>query len=294
MKPKALLKDPQLQEQIDEKGFVTLPFIGESELEELRSFYKEIHPDGAPGKIDGIHMTTWCEDYDYKMKVANRLAEIYKKPCEDVFEDYRTLNNVFIVKDSGETPFNVHQDWTVVDEKENFAINVWVPLYDITKNEGGLWIVEGSHKIDRHIRGAAYLNIDYSQHRDKLKLVSSTISLKAGEAVLFYLNAIHGSFSNRSELERIVTCFAVIPQDALLNIYFQRQENTPLEIHSPKDDFLYHYTNLREESAERPPTMKPIKTLESFVNRAITNDELAFLEKKPKKSPWWKFATNKN
>ena len=56
MKPRPLFKNPEYQEQIDAKGFVTLPFIGEKELEELRSFYHEIHPDGAPGKIDGIHM----------------------------------------------------------------------------------------------------------------------------------------------------------------------------------------------------------------------------------------------
>jgi len=294
MNPKALFKDQQLQNEINEKGFVTLPFIGEEKLEELRSFYNEIHPNGAPEKIDGIHMTTWCEDYDYKMKVANRLAEIYREPCEAVFHDFRTLNNVFIVKDSGETPFSVHQDWTIVDEKENFAINVWIPLHDTTINEGGLWVVEGSHKIDRHVRGSAYLNINYSQHNDKLKLASSTISLKAGEAVLFYLNAIHGSYSNKSELERIVTCFAVIPKEAPLNIYFQKQENAPLEVHSPKDDFLYHYTKLRTESSERPPTRKPIKILESFVNREVTNDELAFLFRKPKKSPWWKLGSSKN
>ncbi|MFK7787306.1 MAG: hypothetical protein AB8B56_19440, partial [Crocinitomicaceae bacterium] len=135
MKPKALFKNQELQDQINEKGFVTLPFIGDSELEELRSFYNEIHPDGAPGKIDGIHMTTWCEDYDYKMMVANRLNEIYKKPCEEIFEDYRTLNNVFIVKDTGETPFKVHQDWNVINKKENFAINVCIPVHDITMNE---------------------------------------------------------------------------------------------------------------------------------------------------------------
>ena len=57
MQAKALFKDPELQEQIDEKGFVTLPFIGESELEELRSFYNEIHPEGAPETVSYTHLT---------------------------------------------------------------------------------------------------------------------------------------------------------------------------------------------------------------------------------------------
>lgn len=296
MKPKALFKDKELQEQINEKGFVTLPFIGESELEELRSFYSEIHPNGAPGKIDGIHMTTWCEDFDYKMKVANRLNEIYQKPCEAVFEDYRTLNNVFIVKDSGETPFKVHQDWNVVDEKENFAINVWIPLHDITVNEGGLWVVEGSHKIDRHVRGSAYLFPNYAPFNDELEKAAKSVSLRAGEAIVFYVNIIHGSPSNYGVRERIATCFSVIPKDAPLNIYFQKKEGDPLEIHEPDDDFVYHYEHLRTETFERAPTNSPVKILESHVNQAIEPFELRpFLTKtSSKRTRWWSFSSLRN
>lgn len=290
MNPKKLFKDQNLQDEIDKKGFVTLPFIGEAELEAIRSFYHEIHPTGAPEKIQGIHMTTWCENLEYKMNVTKRLEEIYRKRCEEVFEDFRVLNNVFIVKDKGDTQFSVHQDWTIVDERENFALNVWVPLYDVTQNEGGLWIVDGSHTVNRHIRGSAYLNIDYSQHRDKLQRASSEIRLKAGEAVVFYMNAIHGSFPNLTDFERIVTCFAVIPEEAPLTIFYQKAYGDSLEMHSPKDDFLYHYKDLRKESAERPPSDKPVEVLESFVNKAITEDELTFLVRKKEKSPWWKFG----
>lgn len=277
MTPKQLFKDDQLQSQLDEKGFVTLPFIGEKELEELRSYYKEIHPNGAPEKIDGIHMTTWCKDYDYKKGVSDRLAEIYRKPCEDIFIDYRTLNNVFIVKDSGETPFKVHQDWNVTDEKENFAINVWIPLYDITRNEGGLWVVEGSHKIDRHVRGSAYLFPDYSEFLDELEGVATSVSLKAGEAIIFYLNIIHGSPPNNGKSERIATCFSVIPKDAPLTIYFQKQAGDPLEVHEPADDFMFHYEQLRTETFERAPTDKPAALLTSFVNEPVSFKELNFL-----------------
>ncbi len=294
MKPKALFKDQDLQAQIDKKGFVTVPFIGESELEELRSFYSEIHPNGAPGKIDGIHMTTWCEDYNYKMKVASRLSEIYTKPCADVFEDYRTLNNVFIVKDSGETPFKVHQDWNVVDEKENFAINVWVPLYDITKNEGGLWVVEGSHKIDRHVRGSAYLFPNYAPFNDELEKAAKSVSLKAGEAIIFYLNIIHGSPSNYGETERIATCFSVIPKEAPLTIYFQKKAGDPLEVHTPSDDFVYQYKHLRTETFERAPTDSPVKVLPSFANHPVSEKELSFLLYSKNDDPWYKRILKKS
>lgn len=289
MSPKALFKDPKIQEQINEKGYVTIPFIGESALEELRAYYSDIHPNGAPGKIEGIHMTTWCEDLDYKLNVANRLSEIYRKPCEALFQDYRTLNNVFIVKDSGQTPFKVHQDWNVVDEKENFAINVWIPLYDITKNEGGLWVVEGSHKINRHVRGSAYLFPNYAPFNDELEKSAKSVNLKAGEAIIFYVNIIHGSPPNYGSNERIATCFSVIPKDAPLTIYFQKSAGDPLEVHSPADDFMYHYTHLRTETFERAPTDNPVTILESHVNEPIRRDELDFvLNVKKEKASFWK------
>ncbi len=290
MRPKKLFKNQEFQDQIDEKGFVTVPFLDETELEELRSYYKEIHPNGAPEKIEGIHMTTWCKDYDYKKKVSDRLADIYKKPCEAVFEDFRTLNNVFIVKDSGETPFKVHQDWNVVDEKENFAINVWIPLYDITAHEGGLWVVEGSHKIDRHVRGSAYLFPDYSEFLGELEEAATSVSLKAGEAIIFYLNIIHGSPPNHGGTERIATCFSVIPKEAPLTIYFQKQVGDPLEVHEPEDDFMFHYTHLRTETFERAPTDDPVAVLDSFENKPISRSDVSsFLKKETRRSPWWKF-----
>ncbi len=289
MNSKALLKDPALQHELNEKGFVTVQVLNEAELNELRSYYADIHPNGAPEKFDGIHMTTWCANLDYKLGVANRLSEIYRKPCEAVFENYRTLNNVFIVKDSGQTPFKVHQDWNVVDEQENFAINVWIPLYDITKNEGGLWVVEGSHKIDRHVRGSAYLFPNYTQFNDELEKSAKSVSLKAGEAIIFYVNIIHGSPPNHGETERIATCFCVIPKDAPLNIYFQKKAGDPLEVHSPEDDFMYHYKQLRTESFERAPTDKPVTILESHVNEPIRREELNFALNAPQeRSSFWK------
>jgi Phytanoyl-CoA dioxygenase (PhyH) len=290
MNPKSLLKDAQLQQELNEKGFVKIQVLNDNEIHQLSSYYSEIHPNGAPEKTDGIHMTTWCKDLEYKLSVANRLAEIYRKPCEAIFENYRILNNVFIVKDSGETPFKVHQDWNVVDENENFALNVWIPLNDITKNEGGLWVVEGSHKINRNVRGSAYLFPNYTAFNDELEKAATSVSLKAGQAIVFYVNIIHGSPPNHGETERIATCFSVIPKDAPLTIYFQKNAGAPLEMHSPKDDFMYHYTNLRKESFERGPTSQPSKILPSFVNHPIERMELQpFLsENRMEKKSWWR------
>ncbi|MDX2362341.1 MAG: phytanoyl-CoA dioxygenase family protein [Crocinitomicaceae bacterium] len=287
---KSLLKNAELQEHLNVDGYITMPFLNEEELESARTFYDEIHPTGeAPGKIEGIHMTTWCSDYDYKMKVANFLDGLYKRACDENFKDFRRLNNVFIVKETGNgTTFKVHQDWNVVDEKDDFAINVWVPLYDVDETSGALWTVKGSHQIDRHVRGSAYLFPDYSPFYDDLEKVAKSVNLKAGHAIIFYLNVIHGSPPNLGERERIATCFSVIPENAHLSIYFQKQAGDQLEVHEPADDFMFKYDHLRTETLVKPPSEKPVKILPTFVNTPVTREELNFCLGAEKKIPWYK------
>jgi len=106
---------------------------------------------------------------------------------------------------------------------------------------------------------------------------------------VFYVNIIHGSPSNYGEHERIATCFSVIPKNAPLNIYFQKKQGDPLEIHEPDDDFVYHYKHLRTETFERAPTEKPVAVLESYVNHPIRRGELDFaMSTSTKKKSFWK------
>ena len=284
---RALLKDPALQATLDKEGYVTIPILDESKLTELNSFYNLIHPDGkAPGKIENIHMTTWCEDFEYKSRVGAFIKEAFKESLDKHFFDYRTLNEVFIVKDKGEaTTFKVHQDWSVVDETSVPSVNVWMPLHDVDESSGALWTLPGSHKIERPIRGSGYLFPDYSPFFDELEESAVSVGLKAGHAIVFYLNAIHGSPPNVARDERRATCFTVIPEDAELTIYHQPKEGMPLERHNPPDDFMYRYKHLRTDTEKFGPTENPVEVGSTFVNEPVTEQEIGkFLKRNKSRS----------
>lgn len=272
-----MLKDPALQATLDKDGYVTIPIMDELKLSELNAFYDRIHPDGkAPGKIESIHMTTWCEDFEYKSKVGAFIKASFKESLDDYFFDYRTLNEVFIVKDKGEaTTFKVHQDWSVVDETSVPSVNVWMPLHDVDESSGALWTLPGSHRIDRPIRGSGYLFPDYSPFFDQLENSAVSVGLKAGHAIVFYLSAIHGSPPNLSMDERRATCFTVIPKDAELTIYHQPEKGMPLERHNPPDDFMYRYKHLRTDTVKFGPTEDPVQVLDTHVNEPITMAEIS-------------------
>ena len=286
MDVKALLHNAELHNRLQEDGFITIPFLNEEELEMARSLYHKEHPgDAIPRLIDGIHMTSWCPDLNYKLRIKENLEKCTRRQSQMVFQDFRSINHVFIIKVSGKhTTFKVHQDWNVIDETKYSSVNVWIPLYDVDAESGGLWIVPGSHKINRPIRGAGYLFPDYSGHLDLLENASVEQNLKAGEAVIFFHSVIHGSPPNLGARPRIAVAFSIIPEEAPLNIYFQKTSTEPLEVHRPPDDFMYHYENLRHDTIEEGPTRMPFKKLAPYKSKPISLQEIQHLLPEEEKS----------
>jgi len=271
-----LLKDQTLEAQLEQDGVVRIPFLTQEELAEVQAFYKGLHGGGNPPALyDGIHMTIWSPDLSYKLKIKENLERILAAACERNFKNYRAVNQQFIVKLKGEeTTFPVHQDWSIVDESKYTSFNIWVPLQDVNENNGAMWILKKSHNINRPVRGAGYLFPNYNPILEELKKRSTVFSMKAGEALIFFLNTIHGSPANQSENERVVIQSAILPDEASFQIYHQPEPGLALEVHHPKDDFTYHYERLREDSMVKAPTDNSFEVLESYVNNPVTLEEV--------------------
>ena len=271
-----LLKSNGAREKLKNQGFVKIPFLSSSEIEQLRSINREAHPDGPEWyKDEGIHMTTWCSDFDYKKRITDGLKSLFDPKLDAVFDEVRSLNHVFIIKQPGKhTTFKVHQDWSVVDETQHQSLNVWIPLHDVDADSGALWVVPGSHQTERKVRGAGYLFPNYIDHFPELEAMAISVPVRAGEALVFYHSVIHGSPPNLAQTNREVACFTVVPQEAPLQICFQRGPQDPLQKHYPKDDFVFHYSNLREDSMTLPPTDNPEIMDAAYHNTPVRKEEI--------------------
>jgi len=258
-KEEDIFKLEELAAQLKEDGVIKIPFLNADELNKLNEFYNQLHPDGnPPAMYDGIHMTIWHSDLNYKLKIRDEIKEILKPSFERNFQDYRAISQQFIVKQKGEkTIFPIHQDWSIVDEEKYFSLNIWIPLQDVDESNGAMWIVKGSHKIGNKVRGAGVLFPDFYSSIEKLKPYTTSFPMKAGEALIFYHSTIHGSPHNQSENPRITIQVTLLPQEAPMHIYFQKDDNSPLEIHNPVDDFNFYYNQIREDSQTIPPTNSP-------------------------------------
>lgn len=270
------IKDSNLSSELDDKGYIKVPFFNENELKSLREFYSENYSkNDLSGTFFGIHMTTWSSDPMFKNKIKEGLRLCFKDACDRFFKNHRTINHVFITKESGsQTEFNIHQDWSIVDEKVNASVNVWAPLYDVDEQSGALWIAEGSHKIHSKIRGAGTLFPDYRSNENEYKKETKCIPVKAGEALIFFHATIHGSPPNVSGNKRIVAVNSIVPHEAPLRIFFQKSVNSLIEVYEPEDDFVYNYNNIREESNVIPPKGKLISVISSNeYNHTIYHNE---------------------
>lgn len=271
-----MLRDSKYESVIKRDGYVVIPFLDENTLREINSFYNLVNNNQEPPEfIDNIHMTTWCNDSNYKYKVRDGIKRIFENRVSLFFEAHRTLNQVFIVKRSGvNTVFKVHQDWNVVDETQYTSVNVWIPLHDVDASSGALWVLKGSHKINRPIRGSGYLFPDYSDFNKELEKSAISIGLKAGEAVVFYHSLIHGSPPNVSGFERRAACFSVIPKEAPLCIYYQPKPSESLRQYEPDDNFVFEYKSLRTETLTHPPAKNPVSVLPTYITQSVTIQEL--------------------
>ena len=271
-----LLKDDQLNQQLESKGFIKVPFFDDQALAEIRNFYNEIHHNELPPNLyDGIHMTTWCSDKDYKQKVKVFLEQKFLAPTNLYFKDYRSMNHVLIVKiDGQETEFKIHQDWSVVDEHQFQSVNIWVPIYDVDENNGALWLVEGSHNLNQRIRGGGILFPEYPEVFKAIEHRVSPIPMKAGEALIFYHSLLHGSPPNVSGKPRIIAVNSIVPKSAPLRVHFQKDSQSLLEVYEPADDFVYMYEQLRTDSLIMPPPGKLVEKFPSYALNTISSEEV--------------------
>ena len=202
---KKFLRDENLQTEIMQKGYVIVPLLSDEEITHLLNELKKTLPNennvlDVDGKVqpNAFHVTFFDSEINYK-QLANDLVQDFFSPyVERLFIDYKILTGGFFVKPSGSGEIGIHKDWTFTDNFDDVNITVWCPLVDVDETNGGLFVVEGSHKLVPNIE-TPQTKFFFSGFENWLKEHSTFIRLKAGEVLLFDNTILHGSGKNGSE-----------------------------------------------------------------------------------------------
>jgi len=251
--PERMLKvfrDDLHQAEFEQKGFVILPFYNAEEIAELTALYHQLHPQDE----QGFFPSTFSNDKNYRYKADTEIRRVCARSIEHYCQDVKVVCGSFIVKSPGpDSGMCVHQDMSLIDESRFTGINIWVPLVDLTVQNGALFVLPGSHRLFPTYRGSSIPEFFAPVMEDMIDYLEPVI-IKAGEAVFFDQSIIHFSPPNYSDKIRIVTNTYFTHQSTEFRTYYWNKEEhgQAVEAFAQGDDFMTNFEQFGENIRERP------------------------------------------
>ena len=263
----AIFKDKEVQSLFERDGYVVIDFISPDEASHIAEKFYELHPELPKG----FYSAALSSDDTFKQEIFDHTKKVFDSAVSRIFTDYKVLGSTFLCKSPGEEgKVGVHQDWSVVDESKFYSATIWVPTIDTSEQNGALRVLPGSHLFFDFLRSP---NIPFCYHDNEQLLLDNmkTVPMKAGQAFILNHAVIHASPPNKTDKERLVIAYGLIPKDAKL-IFFHRNSNGKIEKFNMPDDFFQRYYNV----GERPLFGDLIKEFE-YLPPFSSRTELAYL-----------------
>lgn len=215
-----ILQNQDLNNALLENGYVVVSFLSEEQVQDLKNFFYENHPNEIPG----FYATAHVPDIAFRKKMNEKIKSVFAHAIEKYFVNCTPLGGSFVVKSKAqEERLHPHQDWNIVDETQYRSFNIWVPLVDLTEENGAIRVLPQSHLWGLNYRGP---NIPESRPK-KIETIwndMETLFMKAGEALIYDHRLYHASYPNQTDELRLATVFGIKPAEAEMYYYFGEKE----------------------------------------------------------------------
>lgn len=259
-----IFKDSSLQDQFNVQGYAVISsFIDQSIVKELIDIYITAYPENMDS---GFHCTLYLESDEQKKMVSKEVMRVLDPIARKWLINYKPLVADYPVKGANtKGDVAMHQDWSFVDEKKHISINIWIPLVDVTKENGSYFVLKGSNKIAHTIRGShiplpcnvvkykvEYKNMDY-------------LPMKAGDAIIYDHRLMHRTPPNNSSEKRIALSLNLIPTEAKAIHYYKHADTGRVELLEIDQDFFTKYTyNPTIQTNQLPEGVKSLGFVEDY------------------------------
>lgn len=265
----AILNDYVLDLKLLEEGYVVVPFLDENSVQELKAFFFENHPQEIPG----FYATAHVPDIAFRKKMNEKIKSVFASAIDKYFVNCEALGGSFVVKSkSQQERLHPHQDWNIVDETQYRSFNIWVPLVDLTEQNGAIRVLPKSHLWGLNYRGP---NIPES-NPDKIEDIwndMQTLMMKAGEALIYDHRLYHASYANQTDELRLATVFGIKPSQAEMYYYFGEGEK--IGVYKSSVDFF-----MEGNIQQGPQVLERVGEIASQSSKKCqSNQSLTFLQK---------------
>ncbi len=273
-------KHKVLHDSLIKNGYLVLEnVVSEDDILFLNNVYTELCTFSEYSINTKFQNSGRFQSPEIRKFVMDNIALFSKEFLPQIFDsnvfDENTTGAFQIKPPSKVSELNPHQDAPVIDETQENALFVWIPLCDVDEKNGAIYVLPRSHLWGNHQRS---LNVPWVFEK-KTKLLwqnMNPIYLKKGDIIVWDTALIHASAPNLSTDTRIAITTTLLPKNFTMIDYF-KDGKTPkdkVEKYAVEKSFWEN-----EDIMKRPPC-PPNKFLgyESMVfPSAISTEDVLFL-----------------
>lgn len=211
-----LVRDVKLSNELAEDGYTIFPLLEESDLKKLTEYYYNFQKDSP----EHFYASTHSKDFSFRRAASNFIKEIVDNKLHSKLEDYQLLGGAFVVKPpNGKGLLQPHQDWNLVDEQKTRSYNLWIPLIDVTPENGALFVLSGSHNKQITYRGPGIQSL-FNDIEPHVWETMKPLPMKAGEALFYDHSLIHASPINQTTMVRLGVVCGIIGAGQLMQLCY--------------------------------------------------------------------------
>lgn len=220
-----LFRDPVLQQQFDQNGYVIVDLLTTNQVEKLKKIYHSLKGDlGMPA----FASTIMSGDAQYRKAVSSVIEETLGPPLQNILTDSRIFWGNFNIKypngRNGTVP--LHQDPSFLDERLFCPLGIWAPLNNITALNGALHVIPGSHLLLKQPRcGGRPFPFAREVQTELMERYGRQLIIPAGHAYIGSPALFHYSLPNSSSEPRIVAAGLAGGGESTLKYFHFNQQN---------------------------------------------------------------------
>lgn len=266
------LLNAQDNEHLNQYGYSVVPFLNKEACEKLIAYYYDAHPQTP----DGVYSTSKANDQTWALNISRFITAIFAAPFEQISVNCEGLGCSFIAKKKAtEKQKGVlipHQDWNLTDEKQFASFNVWVPLVDTLPENGGIYVLPGSHQTFNGTFRGPTIPHQFVEVADLLWQAMIPLHIKAGHALFYDHRLIHGSPVNQTDQIRLAAVMGVKQKNAPFYCYHYDKINQQIEFFESNPNF-YFSANHAQDLLNLPPkgTLSNAKLPVPFTRQYVAN-----------------------
>jgi ectoine hydroxylase-related dioxygenase (phytanoyl-CoA dioxygenase family) len=266
-----MFTDEAQQREFDRKGYVIVDLLDSEGVKNFVALNNELNniKDTKNTYENTYELSFFERDIASKKKKFDAFYGFLKNSIDKYLIDYKPIIiNLFSKEpESGEVP--VHQNWTFVDEKKYTSVSVWCPLQDVSRRNGTLEVVPGTHKVIADVRGPGVTWVFENLVNVMIEKHMEPFIIKAGQAAIIDDSVIHFSADNHTKDPRIAVQLIMKPAEAQ-TIHYSAIGAQPgkVDVYEVEDDFFFDF-----DMREKPKNGKLVDSIDYQPNQ-LTESEL--------------------